>query len=403
MTTPGELIARYTAGERFFAEVHLAHADLRDARLKEANLRSANFTNAVLTGADLRGADLEGAMLEGANLEGARLTGANLEGAKIVDAKLADADLSCGRLCGAILDGVDLSGADLTGADLTGASLVRVNLGGADLSSADLSYANLYLADLTAASLKESTLDGTTIDQASLVTTRLTSAKLEYCYLGTSVLCNVDLSPFCRAKINHTGESFVDFRSIVQSVREPRLKDFLRGTGMPDVFVEYMVDCAKSLSPELVFSMLQSTFISYGGPDEAFAWKLNDALQKRGVTTFFFKEHATPGDKLHRVMRKGVNEHDRTILICSESSLQRAGLLNELEETLAREARDGGRPYLIPVRLDDYVINGWKPKDPDVAQAVRDRVIADFRDHEDPARFDAELAKLINALKKPGP
>lgn len=155
------------------------------------------------------------------------------------------------------------------------------------------------------------------------------------------------------------------------------------------------------LSTEPVVSLLQSTFISYGGPDEAFARKLNDALEKRGVRTFFFKDDAAPGERLHRLMRKGVNDHDRTILICSESSLQRPGLLNELEETLARESRDGGQTYLIPIRLDDYVISGWKPRDPDVARAVRDRVIADFREHENPSRFEAQLLRLVAVLEAP--
>ncbi len=61
------------------------------------------------------------------------------------------------------------------------------------------------------------------------------------------------------------------------------------------------------------------------------------------------------GDAPNRV---GVNGHDRVILVCSKSSLQRPGVLNELEETLQREARDGGNAYLIPVRLDDFVIDG---------------------------------------------
>jgi hypothetical protein len=32
---------------------------------------------------------------------------------------------------------------------------------------------------------------------------------------------------------------------------------------------------------------------------------------------------------------------------------------------------------------------------------VRNRVIADFREHNDPARFQDEVAKLIRVLKKP--
>ena len=66
---------------------------------------------------------------------------------------------------------------------------------------------------------------------------------------------------------------------------------------------------------------------------------------------FFFAEHAEPGEKLHRTMRKGVNEHDRLILICSMASLDRKGVLNELEEILTREARDGGASYLIGGRM----------------------------------------------------
>lgn len=35
--------------------------------------------------------------------------------------------------------------------------------------------------------------------------------------------------------------------------------------------------------------MMQSVFISFGGPDEAFARKLNEALHSNGVRTFFFR------------------------------------------------------------------------------------------------------------------
>jgi hypothetical protein len=169
---------------------------------------------------------------------------------------------------------------------------------------------------------------------------------------------------------------------------------------MPEVFIEYDVSCALSLETK-VFAMLQSTFISYGSPDEPFARKLYEALHRNGVTTFFFAEHAVPGDKLHRMMRKGVNEHDRVILVCSKASLDRKGVLNEIEETLARESRDGGAAYLIPIRLDDYVFSEWAPPNPDTAQSVRDRVVADFEGADaDPAKFDAGVRKLIAALKK---
>jgi hypothetical protein len=122
------------------------------------------------------------------------------------------------------------------------------------------------------------------------------------------------------------------------------------------------------------------------------------------VTTFLFSEHAEPGERLHRLMRRGVNEHDRVVLICSKASLDRNGVLNELEETLAREARDGGETYLIPIRLDDYVFNGWKPRREDIAQAIRDRVVADFTGADmDGDKLNREFGKLLKALRKPSP
>jgi len=170
---------------------------------------------------------------------------------------------------------------------------------------------------------------------------------------------------------------------------------------MPDLVVQYVVDCAEALDGNILRQLMQSTFISYGSPDEAFARALYAALRRNGVTTFFFAEHAIPGEKLHRIMRRGVNEYDRVILVCSRASLDRKGVLNEIEETIAREARDGGAAYLIPIRLDDYVFAGWNPPNPDMKQTVRDRVVADFEGADpDTAKFDAGVRRLIAALKK---
>jgi hypothetical protein len=101
-------------------------------------------------------------------------------------------------------------------------------------------------------------------------------------------------------------------------------------------------------------------------------------------------------------MREGVNQYDRIILICSKASLNRPGVLNELTETLQREAREGGKDYLIPIRLDDYVFTDWAPVDPQLMQAVRDRVVADFTGTLDnKLKYKTALSKLIAALEKP--
>lgn len=100
-------------------------------------------------------------------------------------------------------------------------------------------------------------------------------------------------------------------------------------------------------------------------------------------------------------MRKGVNDFDRMILVCSKDSLGRKGVLNEVEEALAREARGGGESYLIPITLDNYVFAAWKPTRDDLAQVVRDKVVADFQGAEtDETKFSKGLQRLIAALKK---
>lgn len=144
-----------------------------------------------------------------------------------------------------------------------------------------------------------------------------------------------------------------------------------------------------------------SVFISYGEPDEPFARKLYIALTECGIDTFLFPFNAEPGERIHRVVRRGINSFDRVLLICSQASLTRAGVLHEIEETLAREAREGGSTILIPVTLDRFVLEGWTPPRQDLALAIRDRTIALFLGiAKDPEIFDRELERLLVALEK---
>jgi hypothetical protein len=147
--------------------------------------------------------------------------------------------------------------------------------------------------------------------------------------------------------------------------------------------------------------LYRSAFVTYGGPDESFANRLRIALRQAGIRCFLFIEDAVPGEKIYRTVRKGIAEHDRVILICSRASLDRPGVLFEIEEALTREAKMKGESLLIPIRLDDYVLTDWAPKNPDLAQTIRDRVVADFVGaDQDEDKFQAGLRKLIIALRK---
>lgn len=142
-----------------------------------------------------------------------------------------------------------------------------------------------------------------------------------------------------------------------------------------------------------------SAFLSYGGPDEAFARRLYDKLIACGITVFFFPESATPGQRLHRTMSEGIYEYDRALLLCSRNSLTRPGVLNELEQILGREAREGGTDLLIPALLDDFAFAEWAPDRPDLARQVRDRVAADFRNADTEVEFTKQFKRLLKALK----
>jgi len=141
-----------------------------------------------------------------------------------------------------------------------------------------------------------------------------------------------------------------------------------------------------------------SVFISYGGPDEMFARKLYTALRDEGVEVFFFPESATPGQRLHRTMSDAVHNYDRILFICSRASLVRPGVLNELEQVLAREAREGGTELLMPVLIDDFVLREWSPERADLARQVRDRVAADFRSASSDVEFRKPLERVLGAL-----
>jgi hypothetical protein len=306
------------------------------------------------------------------------------------------------------LIGADLRNIDLTGALFSDAVLWDAKLGGAVLSEADFTNCNLRGASFVETNLRNATLHntiliGTDLTGAHMGGASLAGAKCDHAQLGATVLTNLSLTPLLGCQLHHRGASIVDHRSIAWSLGNKRLEDFLVSVGMPRMLAQYTIDCVRALNPKELFSMMQSTFISYGGPDEAFAEKLRDALEDEGVTTFFFKADAVPGRKLHRTMREGVNTYDRMVLICSRESLDRPGVLNEIEETLARESRDGGTEYLIPIALDGYLwdkAEPWTPENPDIKQAILDRVVGDFQGADkNEAKFMHALPSLLDALR----
>lgn len=328
-------------------------------------------------------------------LEDISLTNCHLDGAQFVACRLRGADFSEAHL----------RQVSFEEADLTGASLHRSDLFNSYLEHATLTDTNLRQAFVLRASFRRATCLRTVLSEAmlGLVTfeeTEFNDIQLDDAYLGGTVFSDVDMGCFCEASLRHYGPSTIDARSVMKSYRNHRLKPFMVDCGVPEIFAEYMIECARALGDDVLHELMQSTFISYGGPDEDFARGLYEALRANGVVTFFFPETARIGERIGDEVFNALQRHDRMILVCSRASLDRPGVLNEVQETLDREARDGGATYLIPVMLDDYLLSEWAERQPVLAERVKRRVAADFRD---PDRFDASLARLLAALKKKGP
>lgn len=145
-----------------------------------------------------------------------------------------------------------------------------------------------------------------------------------------------------------------------------------------------------------------SAFISYGGPDVDFARKLDQSLHEAGVQTYLFYEDSIPGTPLHEVMFHGVNSFDRMLLVCSQVSLSRPGVQNELRVALAREASAGGENCIIPLLLDDYFYKEFAEELPQLQKPLANRVLVEYSD----ARFDADkferaTERLLRALRSP--
>jgi len=355
--------------------------ELRRA-LKEGwrNFRDHSFNNVTLRNIDLSGCNFASCTFRRTTLERVTIVGGHFH-----SARFHDSAIQWSTATDTVFDEALFSDCQISDVQLRECSLE-----GAGIQSSRLRYSRIWNTNLEYLLLHDSEVRSTEFWKCNTTHARLRAV----------AFVDSAIEDFCNGEaLELEGASTVDWATVCHSVRSPALQSFLIANGMPEVFATYTVDCAHALDPNTLMKLMRSTFISYGGPDAAFARRLQGALQKNGVRTFFFEKDAIPGMKLHEVMRDGVNRHDRVVLICSHASLDRPGVMNEIEQTLAREARDGGTTYLIPITLDDYIFR-WKPEREGLAQDIRDRVVADFRDTDgDSRRFGTALAQLLVALR----
>ncbi len=390
----------------------LSGADLSGANLIGANLSSADLTDTNLSSATLISADLSGTDLSGAYLRGATLISANLRGAYLNKADLNKADLSSAYLIGtyligaylnkANLIGVDLSKANLLNADLSIADLNSANLRNADFSSANLIGANLIGADLIDADLIDAdlisaNLSNTNLRGADLSSADLSNANLSNARMAWTTLGELDLSSVKGLDtVQHDGPSNLSINTIYKS--EGNIPEvFVRGTGAPDSFIEYMHALARK--PIQYYTC----FISYSSKDQDFAERLYNDLQGNGVRCWYARKDLKPGDFYRDRIDESISVSDKVLLILSEHSVKSAWVEDEVERAWKREeqpAEPGEPVVLFPIRLDDTVMHTERKW----AATLRYlRHIGDFTGWKDHDAYQTHFQQLLHDLKQERP
>lgn len=143
----------------------------------------------------------------------------------------------------------------------------------------------------------------------------------------------------------------------------------------------------------------EPVFISYGGPDEAVARRLHDALQNAGVTAYFYKDDALPGRLITDEMVKEVAKCKKVLFICSSTSAVRPGFQFELNQAFQREGKDGNEGVALPVAIDDGMWTPWPAEVEPYRQSFLKRNAVDFRGALDITdRFNEKLEQLLEGL-----
>jgi hypothetical protein len=136
-------------------------------------------------------------------------------------------------------------------------------------------------------------------------------------------------------------------------------------------------------------------FISYSHSDEAFARRLYDDLQDRGIDCWFAPEHLKIGESIREAIEAALRRHCKVLLILSDNSIRSLWVQSEVELAFEK-GRDSGKVILFPVMIDKSI------KDAAAAWARtlwRERKIGDFTGWENTEMYHAALERLVLALQ----
>lgn len=327
------------------------------------------------------------------------LRGADLREADLREADLSETDLSWANMRGAYFRGAELRQADLRRADLRGADLSLASLR-TGVSKAGLISVYIKAADMIPEYQTFVNLIGAELGEPDPSRADLTGADLSGAICGYTTFGDVGLLGVRGLEsIEHRGPSTIGIDTMIQS--KGKLPEvFLRGCGVPEeLIVTFRYFFATSVIE------FYSCFISYSHADKAFARRVHDTLQARGIRCWLDEKQMVPGQDIYEEVDRGIRLWDKVLLCASEQSLTSWWVDSELERLFEKERglmKERGHKVraLIPLDLDGYLFGDQCTTAKKTE--IKSRLAADFKGWDGEggtAIFDEQMERVIKALR----
>ena len=300
---------------------------------------------------------------------------------------------------------VNLTHRGLDGLNLSGASLIRVNLLDANLRGTNLTNCDIRVSSLRMADLTNCDLTGADLTDSDLTEANLTGANFTNVRIGFTTFGDIDFRSVKGLEtVRHVGPSTVGIDSIYRS-RNIIPEIFLRGCGVSEDFIEF----ARPLKGKAF--EFYSCFLSHAQPDSDFADRLRTDLISKGVSCWHYRYDMRAGRFWRAQINEAIKLHDKLVLICSEQSLLRRNVVDEIIAAMERE-RETNSQKLFPIRLDDFILSDdmlrladkkmdaceWRE---DWVRHVRAYHIPDLRNWKEHDTYQTEFRRLLDGLKNP--
>jgi hypothetical protein len=282
----------------------------------------------------------------------------------------------------------DLSISDLSHAHLRGTNLSRSVFMETRLSNADLREAQLWQTQLKDVDLRAADLSRARLFFAYLENTLLEGTDLSHTALCGTIFADVDFSLTQGLEtVHHYGRSFVDAHTISRS-RGKIPRNFLRGIGAPDAFIESLQGIA-----EYPFASY-SCFLRYASEDEPFVKRLSADLQNNNVRCWYAAEDSKSNEPMRPDIDDVLRHHDKTLLVLSTHAVSSTWIEHEVKKARAKEHKEK-RIILFPLCLDEAVLEM-----PLVAKLRRKRRVIDFSHWKNYAAYEEALDCLLYEFKR---